>query len=66
VACLNSVATLLTSLESEQEFQVFQDLVPSMLAVARTCIHEGDESTVSKVGNGGSGGGGGSNILFLA
>ena len=49
MACHNSAASLLTNLESEEEFQTFQDLVPSMLSVARTCIETGDETTVAKV-----------------
>lgn len=46
---LKACAALLMALLEDDSAGMFQDLVPGMLAVARLCLEQGDEDTVSQV-----------------
>jgi hypothetical protein len=49
VMALKACAALLMALLEDDSAGMFQDLVPGMLAVARLCLEQGDEDTVSQV-----------------
>lgn len=49
VQALKACAALLMHLITDDASSIFQDLVPSMLQVARGCLEQGEEETVSHV-----------------